>query len=346
MASLQDIATDVGVSVATVSAVLSNNTVGIRVSDATRRKVRQSAGRLRYRPNLSARGLRTGRTYAVGLLFFSFRELIYAELQSEIQTLLSAFGYSGICATWDTRTDAEKAFRTVIDRGVDGLVTSHGDLSLLPSDKPSVLLFQDDGANDCVCRDGEVAMQRAVDHLLDLGHRRFGTVDVKPEPHQDLIRDALRKRGVETEPFWTYDADLDFLAGSRRCMTEILDLPPETRPTALICRNDTVAMSAISEAGRRGLHVPRDVSIVGFDGVSLGALANPPLTSVGIPPAELARHVVDLMIRRLNTPEAPRTALRLKPDLIARNSSAPPPEHAVSGPTETTTNQPKRERNR
>lgn len=323
--SLNDIAKEAGVSTATVSLVLSGKASDFGIAKATRENVLKVARRLRYRPNLAARGLRKGRTYVVGLLFNNPRELIYAELLSCIQTELHHRGYAGICAFWETMSGAPEAFGSVIDRGVDALITSHDDLSLIPDSVPAVLLFQTDDRHDSVNRDGVAAMRLAAHHLLDLGHRRLGVVDLNRETHEALLADALRERDLDLAAYWTYDEDdVGYRDGVMRCMEEILSLPPDTRPTGLICRNDTAAMIAISEAGRRGLRVPHDLSVIGFDAVSMGAIANPPLTSVGVDPAELACRAVALLIRRLNDSDAPCERIVLQPELITRASCAPP----------------------
>lgn len=325
--SLSDIAKEAGVSTATVSLVLSDKAAAAGIAKSTHEKVRQVARRLNYRPNLMARGLRTRQTFTLGLLFHNPRELIYAELISNIHALLRPYGYACICAFWDDNLDAAgEAFRTVVDRGVDLLITSHDDVSLIPPNIPAVLLFQDDGINDCISRDSRAGMQKAVNCLLELGHRRIGGVNLNPKSLGRLASEMLAASGCDVTSFWAHDPDGDYLAGSRRCLATLLDLPPETRPTALICRNDTVAMVAMSEAGRRGLNVPRDISVIGFDGVTMGALSNPPLTSVGVPPAELARETVALMMRRLKNPAAPRQVIKLVPDLTLRESCAPAPQ--------------------
>jgi DNA-binding LacI/PurR family transcriptional regulator len=106
-------------------------------------------------------------------------------------------------------------------------------------------------------------------------------------------------------------------------MAQFLALPPKQRPTALICRNDTAAMVAMSEAGRHSMTVPGDLSVIGFDAVDMGAITNPPLTSVGVAPAELARRAVALLIHRLADPDAPCENILLQPELVARASCAP-----------------------
>jgi LacI family transcriptional regulator len=325
MGSLQDIAKEVGVSVATASLVLSNKADTVGIKEATRQRVWEAARKLRYRPNWLARGLSTGRTYTIGTLFYDTRELLYAELLSKIQTLLHPHGYAGLCAFWDNMSMAREVFGAVIDRGVDGLITSHHDVTIIPEHIPLVLMFVTDERHDSVWRDNTAAYRLAAEHLLELGHRRLGVVCAPASTTKSDLTALLRSRGGDIQ-YYCHDEPLrDLVADSIRCMDKIFNQPPEKRPTGLICRNDTVAMIAMSEAGRRGFNVPRDFSVIGSDAVSLGAIANPPLTSVGVEPLELARCAVDLMMRRLNEPDAPRRVVRMDMRLFERGSCAAPP---------------------
>jgi DNA-binding LacI/PurR family transcriptional regulator len=323
MASLKDIALKAGVSVATVSTVLSGKADSVGIKQQTRKDVRRVAEQLGYRPNLAARGLRTKRSYALGILLFNPRELLYSDLVAEIQALLPAQGYAGICSFWQTMADAPDAFRVVLDRGVDGLITCHDDLSLIPKGMPAVLFENRHPDHDSVCRDGATAMRLAVNYLLDLGHTHLGCLSVDRAKHEGTIESVLRERGVKQEPFWTREIPRS-LVDYGRCMDDILAQPAAQRPTALICRNDTIAMYGMSVAGQNGIRVPQEMSFIGFDDVSLGRISNPPLTTLGVPAEELARHLVDLMIRRLKDPDAPRQDLMLEPRLVVRHSCAPP----------------------
>ncbi|NLL84689.1 MAG: LacI family transcriptional regulator, partial [Lentisphaerae bacterium] len=216
------------------------------------------------------------------------------------------------------------AFRAVLDRGVDGLISCHDDLTLLPDDIPVVLFQQRHPRCDSIVRDGETAMRRAVEYLLGLGHRKLGTVCLDRQRFEALINGVLGDHGVATPALWANSARKAHIDAARACMGQILALPPAERPTALICRNDTTAMAVISTAGEHGLVVPRDFSVIGSDDVSLGAVTNPPLTTFGVPPAELARRLVDLLFRRLQEPAAPIKEYLLQQKLIERASCAQP----------------------
>lgn len=323
MTTLKDIAGEAGFSVPTVSAVLGGRAEKLGIKAETRTRILKAAQRMNYRPNLAARGLRTRRTYTIGLMLHSPRELIYAEMLSEIQARLLAHGYAGICAFWNTLEEAQAAFRAVVDRGVDGLISCHDDLSLLPPDLPTVLFQQRHPSCDSIVRDGEDSMRRAVNYLVDLGHRRLGAIYLDRHRFESLVRGTLSERQVDIAPFWTVGRHKDHTESVRDCLAQFIALPSVRRPTAVICRNDTTAMTVISMAGAQGVVVPRDLSVLGSDGVSLGALTNPPLTTLGVPPAELARRLVELMLRRLARPDAPCKELLLKQRLIERSSCGP-----------------------
>ena len=324
MTSMKDIAAETGFSVPTVSAVLGGRAESLGIKPQTRERIRSAAARLNYRPNLTARGLRSRRTYSIGLLLYSPRELIYAEMLAEIQARLLAHGYAGICAFWNNMEEAPAAFRAVLERGVDGLISCHDDLSILPSHIPTVLFQQRHPKCDSIVRDGEESMRQAVNYLLDLGHDRLGTIYLDRKRFGALVEETLHERHITSAPLWTIGRHKDHTASVRDCLEQLFALPSDKRPTALICRNDTIAMTVISMVGARGMSVPRDFSVIGSDGVSLGELTNPPLTTLGVPPAELAKKLVDLLLRRLARPDAPVKELLLEQRLFERGSCAPP----------------------
>ena len=325
MVSQRDIAEALGVSVATVSTVLANKSAALGISQATASRVRRTARRLGYSPNLTASGLRTRRHYAIGLMFFNPSELLYGELMTELQARLTACHYAGVCAFWHDEQDVGAAFESVVSRGVDGLITCHADSSVIPAGLPAVTFEWQAPAWDSVVRDGPDAVLRGLRHLLSLGHRRIGMLNMNRDEHEREVVAEMRRQGVDEAPVWVANVRRNYLDESRRAVGRLLSAPPSTRPTALMCRNDTVALMAMSVAGRLGLQIPGDLSVLGFDNVAIGAMANPPLTTLGIRPAELARQLVELMMRRLETPDATVKRIRLQKRLVIRDSCAPPP---------------------
>lgn len=281
-----------------------------------------------YRPNLTARGLRTNKHYTIGLLFFNPSELLYGELLTELHVRLTRRRYAGVSAFWNTDEEAVAAFQSVISRGIDGIITCHHDLSLVPDGIPVVTFESRNQERDCIYRDGQGAVRKALLHLLDLGHRRFGMVNMNRAEQEVNVMGVLGSFQLAAAPVWVSD-DSDvkrgYLAETRRGIEKLLSQPPKQRPTALVCRNDTVAIQAMSTAGQLGLRVPNDLSVIGFDGIALGAISNPPLTTLGTPTSEIAQQLADLMWRRIKQPDAPAKHIELEKSLIARESCAQPP---------------------
>ncbi len=326
MVSQRDIAEALGVSIATVSTVLSNKATAGGISRTTEERVKKMADRLGYRPNLTARALRTRKHYTIGLLLHNPNELLYAELLTVLQARLTKRRYAGVAAFWNSLDDVDAAFQSVISRGVDGIITCHEDLSGVPAEIPVVTFENCNPQHDSICRDGKGAVRNALIYLLELGHRRLGMINMNREEQEANVNQVLAGY-VNVEPLlWVSDSkEINYLAKTCEGIGELLSLPPAQRPTALLCRNDTVAMQALSVAGCFGLRVPQELSVIGFDGVSIGSLTNPPLTTLGTPTDEIARQLTELLWRRLKQPLAPVKHLLLDKALIVRESCGPPP---------------------
>ncbi len=321
MASQRDIAANLGVSIATVSTVLSGKYSDIGISDNTAVRVKREAKRLDYRRNLTASGLRTSKHYAIGLLLNNPSELLYAELLTELQAYLGEYNYAGVSAFWHSSADVAKAFESVISRGVDGIITCHHDLSMVPEGLPVVTFEKSHDGYDSLSRDREGAVREAFVFLHSLGHRHIGMVNMNRAENGKLVKSILKEFSDSPRLTWGGDGtSSNYLIEARKGAVRMLTTAPEKRPTALICRNDTVALQSISVAGSLGIAVPRDLSVIGFDNISIGKLANPPLTSLGTRPDRLARQLVDLMVRRLENPDAPIEHVQVEKPLIIRNS--------------------------
>jgi LacI family transcriptional regulator len=167
----------------------------------------------------------------------------------------------------------------------------------------------------------------AATHLLNLGHRRIGFVagleHYMPTREKTAgLRDALERWELPLDPGLITHAEWGFeggAAGARR----LLALGPR-RPTALIASSDVMAIGALFAAHERGLRVPDDLSIVGFDGVAVGAYTTPPLTTVAQPTKEIAATVVEALQRLIDSPEREVPHSVFRPRLVVRASTAPP----------------------
>jgi LacI family transcriptional regulator len=179
---------------------------------------------------------------------------------------------------------------------------------------------------DSITTDNRAGIELAVDHLLELGHRRVGYISAYPRQMHDLRLRLMR----ETLAARSLPLDDDLLAcpreadaeGGRRGMRWLLERQPP--PTAVVAINDVAAVGALREARSAGVAVPGELSLVGFDDIPMAASAEVPLTTVRQPIAEIARLVVERLSARMEGHEGKAMSIRLAPELVVRESTAPP----------------------
>jgi LacI family transcriptional regulator len=331
-AKLADVARLARVSTATVSRALTQSG---KVKAATATRIRQVVEALGYVAHGAARALASRRTRTVGAVIPTLDNAIFANTTHALQKTLDEAGYTLVlaCHEYDVRAEARMT-QALIERGVDGLVLlgmSHDASVFQMIEKhqlPYVLTWALDasGRHPCVGFDNRAAAIRITRHLLDLGHREFGMICGITEANEraaerfEGVREALAAAGIVLRPERLVEKPYTLPAG-REGLRDVLHGTP--RPTAVICGNDVLAIGALAECHARGLAVPREVSVTGFDDLEMAAVVTPALTTVHFPTAELgtlaAQH---LLARFANRPAAPRTELPV--ELVVRGSTAPP----------------------
>ena len=337
--SIRDVAEAVGVSSTTVSHAL-NGVAGARVAEDTRARIREAADRLGYTPSRVARSLRLRRTGTLGMLSDHIATTPHAGLIIlGAQEAALARGWTLLLVnTGDDPARQAQGVTTLVQHQVDGILyaTMYHREVRVPAGLgglPTVLL-------DARCADAripavvpdEVAGGRAaVDELLRHGHRRIGFAlnrDDIPATHGRLrgYRDALAAAGIEHDPRLVVTEESEarggYLAASR-----LLDGQPP--PTAIFCFNDRMAMGAYRVASERGLAIPRDLSVIGFDNQAIIAEGlYPPLSTVALPHYEMGQWAVETLIHRLEAggDEQPAAAypVLMPCPLVVRDSVAPP----------------------
>lgn len=305
-ASLKDVAAVAGVSVKTVSNVVNDYQF---VSTDTRERVQAAIAELNYRPNLSARRLRTGRSNLIALSVPEIDAPYFAELASEIVDAAELRGWTVLI----DKTGGERTHEQVTAAGirahlVDGAIASPlsmtaEDVRDLADSHPLVLLGErlaHVGA-DHVAIDNIGASAQATRHLIGLGRTSIATIGGSLES-----TGALRLRGFKSAlaeanrvcdprlvlPVTDYHRGEGFAA-----MMALLNL--ETRPDAVFCFNDLLALGAMRAIHVAGLRVPQDVAVVGFDDIEDGRYSTPTLTTISPDKAEIARASVELLARRI-----------------------------------------------
>ncbi|MEU2880734.1 LacI family DNA-binding transcriptional regulator [Streptomyces sp. NPDC007070] len=287
---LKDVAALAGVSIRTVSNVVSGTGP---VAEATRARVQAALDELGYRPNLAARNLRAGRTGLIGLVIPELHSPYFGELAGLI--VEAARQRSWTVAIDQTYGDGEAERRLLEGTGgrvVDGLVISPWslrpeELTARARDLPLVLLGEQPapGLADRVAVDSVLAADEATTHLLRTGRRRIAAIGPQPHLHNGTARQrleghlrALRRAGLESEEALRRPVRSLHRRDGAEAMTALLD--SGARPDAVFAFSDELALGALHVAHERGLRVPEDLSLVGFDGIEDGRYAHPPLTTV------------------------------------------------------------------
>ena len=333
MVTIKDVARAAGVSVGTASQALRESPA---VREETRRRVRAVAARLRYQPSALARGLVTRRTHTVGLLISDISNPFFIRAVRAIEDSAQENGYNVIlCNTDEDPAKETQYLRVLIEKRVDGIIlaTTAGSLQAVRDVRwrriPLVLFDRElpRVATDTVKVDSVLGGRLATDHLLSLGHRRIAII------HGPVVRStgaerlqgylsALREAGVRPDPALIREGN--FKADSGRVLAHhLLELSPP--PTALFCTNNLMTVGALQTLGERGVRIPQDLSLVGYDDMEWWTLTHPPLTTVGQPVYELGREAMRLVLAQIQTPGRRRPQrVILKPELILRDSCGPP----------------------
>ncbi len=337
---IQDVATLAGVSLGTVSAVL--NQKG-RVSTATRDRVQEAIARLGYRPSLYASNLARRQTQVLGLIVSSLQNPFFAETAQAIEEEAARHGFQvSLMASNFSPEQHRVAVQQLLGARIAGLavITSEHDETsrrlIAESGVPAV--FLDSGKpseNAAVLRvDSRGGMKAAVEHLIKLGHRELLFVRNSRQSNQGAMSPPLLSHRLR---------DQGFAAAARACATHdlkttVVDMEGpgadagelaiasvfgKARFTAVIAITDMVAMGVYRGLQARGVHIPRDVSVIGFDNTYFSRFLNPPLSTVDVPRVDLSKMTVEFLVNR---GADSRRLFPLRTSLVLRESTAPPRE--------------------
>ena len=326
--TIRDIAKIAKVAPSTVSRALNNKG---RMSNATRERIRQLAQELGYHPNINAKGLATNRTGNIGIIihkrhkplpgsFYDFYGTIIIEVEEEAGNQ----GYNFIFSSVDSKPIVP---RCVQERRVDGLIIMGCDigkdliLKLKGDGIPLVLVDNHIEKVDSVAVDNTGGAYKAVEHLIELGHRKIGFIaerltDLSFEERFEGYKLALKEHGLHYNPALVAEGfkrpDHGYVA-----MKKLLE---RAIPSAVFAANDSTAVGAIKAIKENGLRVPDDIAIVGFDDGGLASQAVPPLTTVRVFRDKMASAAAKRLIELIENPDQPPIQLRLPTELIIRES--------------------------
>jgi LacI family transcriptional regulator len=334
-ATLKDVARLAGVHPGTVSRALNVETRSL-VNVETAERVLAAAEQLGYRPNPIARGLKTSRSYTVGVLVPDLTNPLFPPIVRGIQDRLEEAAYTLLIANTDNDADRERAdVEAMRARQVDGLITAtarrdHGlPAGLEDLDLPVVLVNRrlEDGARPSVVGDDRKGVRLAVEHLVSLGHRRIAHLAGPQELSTGHLRmsgfmDAMRDAGIEPDPELVLIGDAFVEREGERLCNQLLDR--EVEVTAIVAGNDLMALGCYDAFVARGVVCPDRISVVGFNDMPFAAWFYPPLTTVRLPHYEIGVRAADLLLERLRDPDADPAQVMLEPELVVRASTGRP----------------------
>lgn len=330
-ASIKAVARLAGVSVATVSRVLNDSGP---VKEETRRRILEVVESLGYVPHGAARSLTTNQTDTLGVLLPDIYGEFFSELIRGIDSAARRQGYHVLVSgSHEDREEVQAVLRALRGR-VDGLIlmTPTADMlealrSVPPVSLPTVLLNCPPGGLpfDSINVDNHGGAMAMVRHLAGLGHRRIAFIQGPPENHDARerrrgYRDAVRELGLAMSPSLELPGDFSEEAG---CRAGERLLEREPRPDAVFAANDAMAIGCLHALRQAGVRVPEEMAVAGFDDVPIARFMSPPLTSVGVPIAELGalalERLLDSVRQRGAAERSPRHE-ELPPVLVVRGS--------------------------
>lgn len=310
MTTIRDVAKRAGVSTSTVSHVINQTRF---VSENTRGRVLDAMRELEYKPNQLARSLRSRRTNTFGVLLPDSANPYFAAILAGIEAASFERGYNIIIGNANNDPQREYTYLDVLtSKQIDGmLLISTGSFSesirILQEQKvPVVLVDRPDqqGTLDVVMANNRQGGVLATHHLIERGHQRIACIAGPDHLMNSVERregyfEALQAAGIDHSPAMLVNGNFDTENGYTACQ-QLLDLPH--RPTAIFACNDLMAIGALRAISERGLRVPDDISLVGFDNIQLASYTVPRLTTIKQPTAALGRRAVERLIERVSSP--------------------------------------------
>jgi LacI family transcriptional regulator len=332
-ATSQDVADLAGVSRTTVSFVL-NNVPGVKISEETRQRVLKAARQLNYYPTSAARTLASGKTHRIGLVLCEQRDHLMANaflpaFLRGVNDLANQEGYRVVFQSAGDRMSETAYVGLLREQHVDGLIVSspRSDFQLSRLHEEGYLLVLHGHLPDCtlpfVDVDNVGGAYKAVSHLIGLGHRRIGLITNAPlsytssQDRQAGYRQALQEAELPFDDELVRYGEF-FPESGRRAMESLLALLPP--PSAVFVASDVVALGAMAAVRERGMRIPQDVALVGFDDIFLAAYVSPPLTTVRLPAYGLGWAAGDMLIQLIGEDEPVEMQMLLESELVIRQS--------------------------
>jgi LacI family transcriptional regulator len=336
--TIADIAEKAGVSKATVSRVLNDRPEG--VGPETRARIQKILSETGFQPSGVARGLATGKSRSVGLIIPDITNPFHPLLVRGVEDVLSRAGYSlFLCNSARDIVKEKEYVRILMEKGVDGVILNSSEsdcdcqLELLEKrGVPFVLLdriIEGESASFGVFVDNRQGARMAATHLLSREACSLVFLNGPADLSQSVLRlagvkDVLHEKGLPSQVLRVFNGDYSIDSGFR-LTSDLLDQGKPGKPSfnAIFACNDLMAVGALRALKARGIKVPDQVEVIGFDDIELAHLVEPPLSTVSQPALEMGARSAELLLRLINGKRPLTKTLILEPGLVLRGTTRP-----------------------
>lgn len=329
--TIKEIAKLAGVSSTTVSQIL--NQKGERFSEKTKQKVMKVIEENDYKPDFFAQNLITKKSNTIGMIVPDVSDFFFSKIVEGVEQYFASSEYMILlCNSGHEKEKEQKLIEELVHRSVDGIIMAtpndvdHKNFSLYQREKPIPLVLIDRGKNkrkqgNIIVREYEGAY-RAIEWLIQSGHRQIAMIREKENyyrlPERTLAYlDCLEAYQLSCDTNRIVEADLT-MNGGYEATQKLLDT---THFTALFCGNDAMAVGAYRAIGDAGLKIPEDVSVIGFDGLSLTSFLVPSLTTIEQPTFEIGMCAAQFLEKKIECPKEPIANRSFATKFIVREST-------------------------
>lgn len=329
MSTLKDIAAAAGVSITTVSKVISGDTR--KISDATRKRVLDIAASLNYEPNIIARSLVNNKSTIIGLLLPNITNPYFADIATSVIAKGESFGYQVMLCTTDEQADKESNYIKILKSyAVAGLILApecnydNGITDRMDRlNIPYVLIDNKEVPFNNISVDDFTGFYISTQHLIENGHRKIAYIGAKNKDagryqgRFDGFVEAMNSHALPVSEnlvhFGPYTLDTGYT-----CTNQMLD---EKSPfTAVVCGNDMIAVGAMQALQNRGMRIPDDVSLIGYDDTYIACIVKPNLTTVKQPALLIGNEAVRQLLKQIDGTSRHLPAKSFSPTLVVRDS--------------------------
>lgn len=327
MVTISDVAKLANVSTATVSRVLSNSG---NVKKETTEKVLEAIQKLNYQPNVLARQLRKLETKTILVVVPDITNTFFSKILRGIERVAIENDYEVLLGDTGNDVERERGYLDILrQKKADGMIllTARLESHLLEEmagEFPVVLAceYLEGSTIPTVSIDNISSARKATEYLINLGHRRIGFISgplnvILGRDRLKGFRQAMEQHNIPIESFLVQEGDFSFESGYNMMMKFLaLDQPP----TAVFAANDEMAIGAIKAIKSKGLHVPDDISVVGFDDIKFASIYEPALTTISQPMFEIGKKAMELLIKLINKDQLERNQYILEDQLVIRET--------------------------